>query len=87
MSFSIGINTEREIDCLFDENTGKATSCSTQPVHQTRILISKMLISCHFDLADPLCKSILKNGTDLKNKQQLKINYEPSLVYLLIPIR
>ena len=34
MSFSIGINTEREIDCLFDENTGKATSCSTQPVHQ-----------------------------------------------------
>ena len=46
-----------------------------------------MLISCHFDLADPLCKSILKNGTDLKNKQQLKINYEPSLVYLLIPIR
>ena len=34
MSFIVGINTEREIDCLFDENTGKATSCSAQPVHQ-----------------------------------------------------
>ena len=34
MSFKIGINTERKIDCLFDETTGKDTSCSTQPVHQ-----------------------------------------------------